>query len=543
MLAVSSDGSQFIYSTSSGLYLRSENELQAQLIPGTEDNPQSPFFSPDDQSVGYWSQSDGKLKKIGIKGGTPIALCDAALVFGAIWQSDDTIVYGEYLGGIKRVSANGGTPETLIEGTGVVAPEPLPDGKSVIFTDALLQPMIVIQSLESAERKELFPGFAARYLPTGHLVYSSYPENNTLFAVAFNPDTLEVTGGPVPIVEDVGMYFAVSDSGNLVYIPERTGTSGSAATAQCTLVWVDREGNEEPLAAKANVYQYCKISPDGTKVALAIGPAGNHDIWILDLDRGTMPKLTFYENDDYFFLWTPDGERVVFYSAREKGGIYSKAANFTGGVEKLFALSEGLSAPFSWSSDGSTLVMQEIVLSPLSTDIATLSLEGDRERKSLLHEKHQEFNPQISPDGRWMAYTSDESGRVEIYVRPFPDVDSGGQQMVSDSGGNSPLWSPDGKELYYRNGEATLAVPVETEPTFNPGKPVTLFRGAYFSMVLSGIGIQYTPWDIHPDGNRFLMMKPAAVTGDKSESATPRKINIVLNWFEELKERVPAHVQ
>jgi serine/threonine protein kinase len=542
-LAVSTDGSQFIYSASSGLYLRSENELQAQLIPGTEDNPQSPFFSPDDQSVGYWSQSDAKLKKIGIKGGTPIALCDATLVFGAIWQSDDTIVYGEYIGGIKRVSANGGTLETLIEGTGIVAPQLLPDGKSVIFTDAMVQPMIVIQSLESAERKELFPGFAARYLPTGHLVYSSYPENNTLFAVAFNPDTLEVTGGQVPIVEDVGRYYAISDSGNLVYIPERTGTSGSAATAQSTLVWVDREGKEEPISAESNEYQYCKISPDGSKVALAIGPPGNHDIWVLDLDRGTMPKLTFYEDDDYFFLWTPDGERIVFYSAREKGGIYSKAANYTGGVEKLFTFSGGLCLPFSWSSDGSTLVMQELVLSPLSTDIATLSFEGDRERKSLLHEKHQEFNPQVSPDGRWMAYTSDESGQVEIYVRPFPDVDSGGQQMVSDSGGNSPLWSPDGKKLYYRNGEATLAVPVETEPTFNPGKPVTLFRGAYSSFDLSGIGIQYTLWDIHPDGNRFLMMKPAAVTGYESESAIPRKINIVLNWFEELKEQVPVHVQ
>jgi Tol biopolymer transport system component len=289
------------------------------------------------------------------------------------------------------------------------------------------------------------------------------------------------------------------------------------------------------------MYQYCKISPDGTKIALAIGPAGNHDIWVWDLDRENMSKLTFYEDDDYFFLWTPDGERIVFFSARENGGIYSKAANLTGGVEKLFASeSEELNLPYSWSGDGSTLVIQDLVIPTLSTDIATLSLEGDREKKPLLHEKHQEFNPQVSPDGRWMAYSSDESGQDEIYVRPFPDVDSGGQRMVSGSGGNSPLWSPDGKELYYRNGEATMAVPVETEPTFNPGKPVALFRGAYSSIGLSAIGIHYTLWDIHPDGNRFLMMKPAAVTGDESEPAIPRKINVVMNWFEELKDRAPV---
>jgi serine/threonine-protein kinase len=258
-----------------------------------------------------------------------------------------------------------------------------------------------------------------------------------------------------------------------------------------------------------------------------------------------MPKLTFDEADDYFPLWTPDGQRIVFYSGREKGGIYWKAANNTGGDEKLCSLSSALGLPFSWSGDGNTLVIQDFSLSPLSTGIATMSMKGNRERKALLQEKHGVFYPQVSPDGKWIAYTSDESGQMEVYIRPFPAVDSGGQWMVSNGGGNSPLWSPGGKELYYRNGEATLAVPVQTEPNLKLGKSETLFRGKYDSIGVSAAGIQYTLWDIHPDGKRFLMVKPpVATTGEpsagESTAAGPRKINIVLNWTDELKQRVPV---
>ena len=373
----------------------------------------------------------------------------------------------------------------------------------------------------------------------------SLPANNTLFAVAFDPDALEVTGGHVPLVQGLGRYYAISDSGDLVYLQERTNASGGAAATKHALVWVDRNGKEEPLATEANAYQFCKISPDGTKVVLAIGPAGNHDIYVLDLDRGTMPKLTFDAADDYFPLWTRDGQRIVFYSGRGEGGIYWKAANNTGGDEKLCSLSAQFSVPFSWSGDGSMLVIQDFGLSILKMSIATMSMRGNRERKSLLQEKPLVFYPQVSPDGKWIAYTSNESGQTEVYVRSFPAVDSGGQWMVSNGGGDSPLWSPGGKELYYRNGEATLAVPVETEPTLNLGKPETLFRGKYDSIGVSAMGIQYALWDIHPDGKRFLMVKPpAATTGEPSSGEStgtgPRKINIVMNWTEELKQRVPA---
>jgi len=542
-LAISSDGRKFIYSTPEGLFLRSDDQLEARLIGGNKEEPQSPFFSPDGQWVGYWSQADSKLKKISINGGAPVELCDVTAVYGAIWYTDNTIVYADYYGGgIKRVSSNGGTAETLVKGR-VVSPQLLPGGKSILFTDITSQPYkIVLQSLETGERKELFTGYLAKYLPTGHLIYW-LPSN--IFAVPFDLEKLETTGGQVPVVQGAGNYYAISDFGNLVYIPERTSASGIATAAQRTLVWVDLKGNEEPLAAEPNAYQFCRISPDGTKVALGIGPAGNHDIYILDLDRGTMPKLTFDEADDYFPLWTPDGQRIVFYSGREKGDIYWKAANNTGGVDKLLTLSAQASYPFSWSHDGNTLVTQEISTSPLHIGIATLSMEGDRERHPLLQEKHNVFYPQVSPDGNWIAYQSDESGQIEVYVRPFPDVDRGGQWMVSNGGGNSPLWSPDGKELYYRKRETTLAVPFETEPTFSLGKPKTLFGGKYDSISLSAMDIQYTLWDIHPDGKRFLMVKPpTATTGKPSEEEStttgPIKINIVLNWFEELKEKVPV---
>jgi serine/threonine-protein kinase len=395
----------------------------------------------------------------------------------------------------------------------------------------------VAQSLESGERKELFAGNAARYLPTGHLVYSF--ENN-LYAVPFDPVALEETGGRATIVEGVYNFYAVSDTGTLVYVPGNTGASGGAPLPQRTLVWVDREGNEEPLNAPPNIYNNIKISPDGTKVALGIGAEGNRDIWIWDLVRETMPKLTFDEADDSYPLWTPDGKRIVFVSFREAGygGLYWKAADNTGAVEKLISLPDRVIGPASWSSDGKTLVLQEITLAPIGTDIGILSMEGDRERKVLLQEKHSELLPQVSPDGRWIAYHSDKTGQSEIYVRPFPDVESGGQHLVSNSGGNSPLWSPDGRELFYRNGDATMAVPVETDPTFIPGNPKILFQGRYLCDI-SPIGDQ-TPWDINPDDGRFLMIKAPQTTSGAITSTIPRQINVVLNWFEELKRRVPV---
>jgi serine/threonine-protein kinase len=293
-LAVSPDGRQFAYSTSKGLYLRSMDELDARLIPGTAENPWVPFFSPDGQWLGYWSGADRKLKKISIRGGAPVTLCDAVNSTGANWGVDNTIVYSQYRRGIVRVSGNGGIPETIVDGQKetIAAPQILPDGKTVLFTLATSQSFVVVQSLKSGKRKVLFAGDRARYVPTGHLVYAL---GNNLFAIPFDLDRFEVVGGPVPMVEvawqsgtNNAPQYAISDSGTLVYVP---GAIGTAGFPQCTLVWVDRNGKEEPIAAPPNAYASPKISPDGTRVALFIRDSGGNDIWIWDLVRKTMTRL------------------------------------------------------------------------------------------------------------------------------------------------------------------------------------------------------------------------------------------------------------
>jgi Tol biopolymer transport system component len=536
-LAVSPDGRQLVYSTTNGLYLRSMDELTARLITGTEGGPQQPFFSPDGKWIGYFSVADRQLKKIAVNGGTPIALCKMSQLLGASWSADNTIVYGDTSGVIMRISPDGRTLGTLLKRKSeeyLSFPQTLPDGRSVLSTLGLREPFkIMVKLLGSGELKELFVGCTARYLTTGHVVYAV---GNNLYAARFDPDGLNVADEPVPVVEGVHRGFApqyaISDSGTLAYIPGST----EAATIGRTLVWVNREGKEEPLSAPPNDYACPTISPDGTKVVLTIRTGGNEDVWIWDLVRETMSRLTFGEAEDSWPLWTPDGRRIVYRSDRGNRNfdLNMKTADGSGEVEKLVSW-PNFPAPFCWSKDGKTLLSWDYTPSTVQTGISMLSLEGDHTRVPLLEGKFNYDHPQISPDGRWLAYASNESGQNEVYVRPFPDVNKGRWQ-ISTKGGNGPLWSPDGRELFYRDGESVMAVSVETEPIFKPGKIKLLFRGAYFS---ARVGQAVLPmWDISPDGKRFLMMKDLAPTG--SASGRPRRINIVLNWLEELKQRVPV---
>jgi serine/threonine protein kinase/Tol biopolymer transport system component len=529
-LAVSPDGSQLVYSTGKGLYLRSVNELGARLIPGTEGNPQSPFFSPDGKWLGYWSQVDNKLKKIFMGGGAPVPLCDVTWVFGAIWYPDNTIVYSDLFKGIMRVSANGGAIEMLVKGR-TACPQVLPDKKSVLFTDLSKTPYrTVVQSLKSGKRKELFIGGASHYLPTGHLVYG-LQNGNSLMAIPFNLDTLEVESGPIPIVEGVREFYAVSDSGTLVYIP---GAAAGETQAGRTLVWVDKKGKEEPIHAPANYYQNPNISPDGKRVTLTVTIDGNRDIYILDLASGNMLRITFDKgNGEAQSIWTPDGKRVVFSMVRG-GGIYWKNADGTGEVETIISMPDMRFFPWSWSRDGKTLITQEADNALTKANIGTLSMEGDHIRKPLLKEEFTDIQPKISPDGKYMAYVSAEP--AGIYVRPFPDVNKGKWQ-ISGGGGISPLWSPDGRELFYLSKEGVMRAPVDTKTSFNAGKPEFLFKGPYVGPYVGSYG-EDPSWDISPDGKRFLMIKQSSST---TPAATAfRKIYIVLNWFEELKQRVPV---
>jgi serine/threonine-protein kinase len=559
-IAVSPDGSQFVYSTREGLYLRSMNALDARFIAGTDTGSFLPFFSPDGQWIGCYSQTDQKLKKFPIGGGAPVSLCDTSvLVPSASWGVEDRIVYSDITSGIMQVSENGGAAEVLINGSlEDIAkegfpdyPQMLPDGRTLLFTNErgsdVADNQIVVQSLQSGERKVLVEGGRnAKYLPTGHIIYE-LPNNNVnnLFAVPFDLDELKVTGGSISVLEGVG-GFGISNSGTLIYVPQPAITAGAigATSSGRTLVWVDRQGKEESLGAAPDAYDNPKISPDGTKVALTIAAAGNQDIWIWDIPHKTPTKLTFNKANDNNPLWTPDNKRIVFSSNRNGilGDVYWKSAEGIDEAELLASKPDSGIAPWSFSRDGKILAFLEFSLSPLGFDIGMMSMEDNREMKGLLKEEHWELEPQISPDGRYMAYQSDESGEGQIYVRSFPDVTKGRWQ-ISNNGGNSPLWSPDGRELFYRNGDETMAVAVETEPTFKRGNPKILFRGTYPST--SFLKVALTSWDIHPDGKRFLMIKPPATTATESTEeepapATQPKITVVLNWFEELKERVPV---
>jgi serine/threonine-protein kinase len=421
----------------------------------------------------------------------------------------------------------------------------LPDGKSVLFTKHEWDSnafQAAVESLETGERKVLIEGaVGAQYYPTGHLIYTI---ENDIFAAPFDPDKLEITGGQVPLLEDVFTFarrhYDISDSGTLLYIQGETEATGTSV-AQRTLVWVDRNGNEETVPTQPNAYGMPRISPDGTRVALNANTGDNQDIWVWDFVRKTMTRLTFDDADDDCPLWTPDGKRIVFRSSR-KEGIYWKAADGTGEVEHLYSVPRKFFFPWSWSNDGKTMALWVINMGTTTAgigfDIGAISMEGDKEFRPLLEEKYVETLPRISPDGRWMAYTSDESDQAEIYARPFPEVESGGRWQVSTNGGRGPLWSPNGKELFYQSDEGIMVVDVETEPTFRPGNPKILFRGTYFSGSLLQAPI--TNWDIHPDGERFLMIKQSQTTDEESATGIPHKIIVVTNWFEELKERVPV---
>ena len=529
-LALSRDGRQIIYSTTKGLFIRSMDELKATLIRGSDTDSLSLFFSPDSQWLCYFSKGDQKLKKISKFGGKPIEICDAYNVSGTFWCEDNTILYSDVIegGGIYRVSSDSGTPELLIGGP-YTRPQLLPDGESIMFIDISggdLNLKTLVQSLKSGERKVVLENNPGGYLPTGHLVYLG---EEIWFAVQFDFDKLDPIGSPFRLNLPRG-EAVYSDSGTLAYVE---GTLGTAAPGS-TLEWVDTDGYTEQLVdAEPKKYVDSEISPDGTKVALTIDDSGNQDIYILDPDRGNMLKLTDNANIDRWPLWTQDGQRIVFLSVREEGiGIYAKAANGLGKVEKLAGWSEPyLPGPFAWVKDGNTLLSWDLNLSSRQTSISIMQMEGGLTRKPLFEdEKYNYDHPQISPDGRWLAYSSSKSGQNEVYVCSYPDVERD-QKMISVSGGYGPLWSTDGQEVFYRNGQSVMACPVETDSILKPGKPRELFRGSYNYELVSSQAI-LPAWGFHPIEKRFLMIKPSHTSSDRS------RIIIVVNWFEELKQRV-----
>ena len=532
LVGISPDGQTLTYRASRNgvfrLYRRAMDQLEAVPI-GDVGAGEAPFFSPDGQSIGFFLGNT--LKRVSVSGGPSQTVAELPFAArGSSWGPDDTIVVALREGGLMRVPAAGGTPMPLATadtGRQLWYPQILPGGRAVLFTSSEGRPdagELEILLLDTGERRTLLPGSGGRYVPTGHLVFVS---GGTLWAVEFDLGRLAVVGTPVPAMEGVrvegggAVQFAVADDGTLVYLPGGTGT------AALQLVWVDREGREEPINAPPRRYLYPRISPDGTRLALDVRDQEN-DIWTWDIVRNTLTRLTFDPAFDQYPAWTRDGRRVMFFSAREKTlAPFWQAADGTGAVERLGTDPRPLDQG-SLSPDGKRLILRAI--SPNTRDdIVMLTLDGERRIEPLLGTPFLERNAELSPDGRWIAYQSDESGRFEIYVRPFPRVDDGRWQ-ISTGGGTHPLWGPDGRELFYIAGNgALMTVPIQAATGFSAGNGTRLLDVSEY--INTNVGRNY---NISPDGRRFLMLKD-------QEGSGGAQINVVLNWFEELKRLVPVN--
>jgi serine/threonine-protein kinase len=538
-MALSPDGTQAAFTVNDGdggnpLVLRSLNSLATTVLAS---RGFAPFFSADGAWVGFSDIADGAIKRVPTSGGPAqeIARVDSG-VLGATWAPDDTIILGTFdRSGLYRVSAAGGALEPLTaldESRAEVNhawPERLPGRNAVLFSilrrDTVLQgddAEIAVLDLTTGEHRILLSGGSfPKYVPTGHLLYSFA---GTLRAVRFDAERLEVVGDPVSIVDRVvtkatgGANVALGGDGSLIYYAG-SRTAGLALTPVSTLVWVDAEGHETDAGFDPRAYIYPRLAPDGRRVAVAVvdGPT---DLWVGDVGRHTFTRLTRDVEEDVSPLWTPDGERIVF--SKLGRGVFRLRADGAGIAEALNTDLTDLTLESS-SPDGSRL----LVVRRNRNDIGVFSVAGDQAIEWLLQTPQvQERRSSLSPDGAWMAYSSNESGQFEVYVRPFPDVQARRWQ-ISTSGGTSPLWSRDGRSLFYQDGPAMTRVSVEAGPEPDFGTPETLFEWSYPEL---NQGRQY---DVAADG-RLLMLKERA----GSEESAPQ-IVVVQNFFTELERLLP----
>jgi eukaryotic-like serine/threonine-protein kinase len=537
LIAISSDGKRIAYAANNRLYLRSLDQLEATPIRGTDGagiaSPRSPFFSPDGQWVGFWS--DSQLKKISMFGGSAVSLCAADNPFGATWGDDGTILYSQGSGGVWRVSADGGKPENIIKVTdGQLAqgPQLLPGGRAVLVTigqgpGTWDQAQIVVQALDTGLRKVVMTGGTdARYTRTGHLVYG---QRGTLMAVRLDARSYSVIGSVVPVEKGVSqpgvtgaVQFSVSDNGTLIFVP---GTNSSFPLR--TLAWVDRKGVESVIPAERRAYAYPRLSPDGTRIALDVAEE-NRDIWVWDLARTTLTRLTSDPGIDQFPVWTPDSKCLLFGSTRANGvsNLYRQLADGTQNAERLFESADE-HFPTAVTPDGTGAILA----AGGQGDLMLVRFDAPRQLDRLTQTPFSERNGTVSPDGRWLAYSADDSGHHEIYVRPFPKTGTNRWQ-VSTGGGLQPLWSRSGRELFFRTLTGILMrVTADRGEEWSVRPPTMLLDARAY--VLGTMAFSRT-YDVSPDDSRFLFVKPDPL----DQGATPRMI-VVQNWFEDLKRRVP----
>ena len=536
---ISPDGARLVFGSKGRLFTRRLDQPKAIELAGTE-GAYAPFFSPDGKWIAFFTA--GKLKKISVDGGAVIALCEAPSARGGAWGEDHTIAAAlSTKGGLMRIPDAGGTPQTLTETSqGEFThrwPQILPGGKAVLFTSwkssGFDNADIEVMSFGDRRKRTLWQGGTyGRYLPTanganGHLVYIN---KGTLFAVPFDADALEVRGTPSPLVQEVSYsqgsgsaQFDFSQNGTLVY-------RGGNASAQVSLQWLSGGDKLMPLPTKPGPYVQPRLSPDGKLLALTVAAGNGTDIWTYDWQRDVMSPLTFGGGAFAFPVWSPDGRFLLF---RAESGIFWTRADGAGKPQPLTQNKMG-QFPWSFSPDGRRLAFAEAGAG--GSDLWTVPVENDGgllragKPEPFLQTQAFEAYPAFSPDGRWIAYHSLESGIPEIHVRAFPD--KGGKWQVSSGGGAFAVWSRNGRELYYRIPDhQIMVVSYRTMgDSFVPDKP-----RLWSEKRLADTG--YTQnLDIDPDGKRFVGLFPVEAAGQQRTSS---EVTFLLNFFDEVRRRAP----
>jgi Tol biopolymer transport system component len=507
------------------IWVRSLDALEARPLAGTE-GVVRPFWSPDSRFIAF--MAGGTLKKVDIAGGPPATICEAPNGADGSWSAEGVILFdGRSADPLWRVPAAGGKAQALAFGEdtdktlGAGWPEFLPDGKHFLFTLGNAGVMqLAVGSLDSKEYKPLFKTTTrVQYAEPGYLIFV---RERTLVAQRFDLASQSVVGEPVPIGQGLGSgdlglaSFSVSRNGVLVYREgELTGTR---------LVWLDRAGKETTLLDAVADYRDTSFSPDGTRVAYDMSDNVNStrgDVWIRDVARGVSSRFTFDATAEVNPMWSPDGRRIAFTSrAKGTGDLMVKDASGTREAEPLLMSASEEKYISDWSKDGKQILYSVRGDGHQGWDIFALPLEGDRTPRPIVKTTFNEAWATLSPDGRYMAYQSNESGRNEIYVHEFPEARN--KWQISTSGGTQVHWRGDGKELFYRAGTALMAVPVTTGETFTIGSPVKLFDTRFAAVTARG---HYRVW---PDGQRFLVLAPLA-------RDLERPAAVVLNWASTLR--------
>ena len=513
-VALSPDGSFLVYSAVSDgalqLFKRAVSAFEAAPIPGTE-GASGPFFSPDGQWLGF--VAEGKLQKVALGGGLPIVIAEVPVMRGASWGGDGYIVFADdRSNGLMRVSEDGGATEVLTtpssdDGeTSHRLPHHLPGGRDLLFSARARDgSTIAILSLASGRWRSLgVNGSDARYADTGSSTQLLFQRSGDLFAVPFSPARGEVAGTPIPILTDImvtastqSAYLSISDNGLLVYVP----SAGGAELAR-----LDREGNATRLMRlESGSFQWPRVSPDGSLLAVCQSADGDWGVWVFDLERGTRTLFS----RGIAPVWSPDSDRLV---VTDTGTMYWGAADGSDELEILLDR-EHESYPGSFHPEDGVLAFYEVHPST-RRDLYLLEPGNDGAAKPFLVSSDDERRPMFSPDGRFIAYQSDETGRDEVYVRPYPGA--GRKWIVSTDGGELPRWSATTSELFYWSGDRLMAVSVATEPEFTLGTPKPLFSVLMYANAF---------YDVAPDGQSFYVVQRDAAT---------RELRVVFNWFEEL---------